>query len=367
MSEALRQKAERYSALKYTFALVDSFFLLCMLFLSLSLGVSKALESKVAAQTGNSFLVLPLYLLAGFLLYYSFSLPLHFYQSYTLEHRFSLTRQKISDWYTDQIKGFLLSYAFLLICVEAFYYILRRSPGHWWIVISVFWIFFSLILAKLVPLVIIPLFFKYTKLSDEGLRQRIKELAQKMQVALLDVFEIDFSKKTLKANAACVGWGATRRVILADTLQNNFTLDEIEVIVAHEFAHFRLKHLFKLILMSACVTIASFLLIFKTHGFFLHLFGFSSLSEFAALPIVCIYFLLIDILVTPLQNIFSRALERNADAMAIHSTGFKGAFICAMEKLASLNLADRKPHPVIKFFFFSHPPIDERIALAKSL
>lgn len=223
-----------------------------------------------------------------------------------------------------------------------------------------------MILARLVPIIIIPLFFKYKKLSDEVLRQRILNLAKKMKIKLLDVFEIDFSKKTLKANAAFVGMGKTRRVILADTLKDKYTPEEIEVILAHEFAHYKMKHLLKLILLNSLVTLGCFYLIFRTSGSVLAAFGFSSLSDIAALPVVIIYFTLFGIITQPLTNLISRRFEKDADIAALKVTQNKDAFISMMNKLADQNLADRNPHPLIKFYFFDHPPISERISLAQA-
>jgi len=190
-------------------------------------------------------------------------------------------------------------------------------------------------------------------------------LAKKMRVKILDCFEIDFSKKTLKANAAFVGWGKTRRVILADTLKDKYSHDEIEVILAHEFAHYRLRHLFKLILTNSLATVLIFYLIFKTNSYVLAVFGLSSLSDLAALPVVLIYFVIFGIVMQPFENYVSRRLERNADRMALLVTGMREAFVSMMDKLAAQNLADRAPHPLIKFFFFDHPPVDERIRMAK--
>jgi STE24 endopeptidase len=360
-------KAKQYSSIKYSLAIIDTVYLLALLFIFLGLGLSKGLAGIIWAKTANTYLAAPVYFLVCYLVYYLFSFPLNIYQSFILEHKFGLSNQKIGSWFLDQAKGLMVSFVIGIICLEAFYYIIRNCPQNWWLVISLFWIFFSLIMAKLAPVIILPLFFKYKKLSDEGLRERITNLAREMGVKILDVFEIDFSKKTLKANAAFLGWGSTRRVILADTLKDKYSYDEIEIILAHEFAHYRLKHLIKLILVNSCVTILTFYLIFKTNIFVLKAFGLNSLADIAALPAAMIYFVLAGFLLQPFGNFLSRVFEREADAAAIRSTGLKEAFISTMDKLAGQNLSDRKPHPVIKFFFFDHPPIDERIAMAKSL
>ena len=357
--------AKKYSSLKYTLAILDTAYLLLILFIFLVSGLSKKLALELFKFNANTYIITFLYVLIASVIYYILSFPLSFYHSYILEHKFSLSNQNLRDWFSDQLKSGMISYTIGLILVYAFYYILRISGNYWWVIISLFWIFFSLILAKLLPVVIIPLFFKYKKLTDDTLRERVIALAAKMKVKILDVFEIDFSKKTLKANAAFVGTGSTRRVILADTLKDKYSYDEIEAILAHEFAHYRLKHLLKLIFINSVATILVFYFIFKTSAYILGIFGFSSLSEIAALPLLLIYFALFGIIMQPFENYVSRALERNADKMALEVTGLKAAFISMMDKLAKQNLADRNPSPLIKFYFFDHPPIDERIAMAE--
>lgn len=361
----LLNRAKKYSSLKYALSILETVYLIGLLLIFLGCGLSKILAVAMLKLSSNPYFIVPLYILIVSLVYYLLDLPINFYRSYTLEHRFGLSNEKIKPWLKDQIKAATLYYILALILVAMFYYILKHFMHSWWLVISLSWIFFSLILAKLTPVVIIPLFFKYKKLSDETLRERIVHLADKMKIKILGCFEIDLSKKTLKANAAFIGWGATRRVILSDTLKDKYSYDEIEVILAHEFAHYRLRHLFKLILVNSLVITMSFYLIFRTSFSALGLFGLSSLSDIASLPLILIYFALFGIVTQPFENYLSRRLERNADKMALSVTGLKEAFISMMEKLSAQNLADRNPHPAIKFFFFDHPPIDERINMAR--
>lgn len=358
--------SKRYATIKYSLAIVEVIYLLILLFIFTGSGLSQILAVKLSGVIKVNAFIIPAYLLSAYIIYAFSNFPLNLYHSFILEHKFALSKQKIGDWLKDQIKAGLITYLISLILLGAFYYLLARYPYIWWLIVSVFWIFFSIILAKLLPVIIIPLFFKYKRLADELLRERIIRLADKMRVKILDVFEIDFSKKTLKANAAFVGVGKTRRVILADTLKDKYTPDEIEVILAHEFAHYKLKHLLKLILMNSLATVITFYFIFKTSGYFLHLFGLANLTDVASLPLIFIYFLLLGIIMRPFENYISRRLEKNADKVALSVTGLKEPFISMMDKLAAQNLADRNPHPLIKIFFFDHPPINERIAMAKA-
>jgi STE24 endopeptidase len=362
----MQDRAKQYSNIKYGLSIFGIFYTLILIFLFLKSGLSQSLASVLSVHA-PSFLAVPLYILIASLGYYLLDLPFNFYQSYILEHKFSLSTQGLADWVKDQLKAGVISYVISLILIGAFYFILRHNPDNWWFIVSIFWILFSVVMAKLMPIVIIPLFFKYKKLTDENLRGRIMKLADKMKVKILDCFEIDFSKKTLKANAAFVGVGNTRRIILADTLKDKYSYDEIEVILAHEFAHYQLKHLVKLVVINSLVTLAVFYLIFRTNANILNMFGFSSLNDLAALPVILLYFTLFGVVTQPLEAFISRSFERSADSLALETTGLKDAFISTMDKLAKQNLSDRNPNPIIKFFFFDHPPIDERIKMAENI
>ncbi|MCX5694200.1 MAG: M48 family metallopeptidase [Candidatus Omnitrophica bacterium] len=356
--------AKSYSHQKYTFSIIDMVYGIALILIFLGSGLSLFLEDFFKGICLPHYLLIAAFLLVSFFLYYLLNLPINFYSSFKLEHKFKLSEQKIGAWWMDQLKSGVLGYIISLILILSFYWILSKF-NQWWLVVAILWIVFSLILAKLTPVLIIPLFFKYKKLDDEVLRQRIFKLAGKMQVKLLDVFQIDLSKKSLKANAAFCGMGKSKRVLLADTLKDKYTHDEVEVILAHEFAHYRLKHIFKLIAVNSLVTLGLFYLIFKTSIYTLAFFKLNSLEQIASLPLVFLYFMLFGVLLQPLEAYVSRRFEKDADLMALKATGAKEAFISLMEKLAEQNLADRSPHPLIKFFFFSHPPIDERIKLAR--
>lgn len=367
VQEEINLKAKRYSSIKYCVEISKVIYLLILLFIFLDTGLSIMLRNEILQLTENIYVAILMYGLIVFIIHYLLEFPLNIYCSYHLEHRFSLSTQKIKDWLIDQIKTGLISFVIFIILTEAFYFILRKNPQQWWWIVSLFWIFFSLTLAGLMPTLIIPLFFKYKILSDAHLRQRILNLAEKMKLKLLDVFEIDFSKKTVKANAAFVGLGRTKRVILADTLKDKYTHDEIEVILAHEFAHYKMKHLLKLVFVNSLVIISAFYLMSQTSRYVLGIFGLSSLNDIAAFPAIVMYLVAITIILEPLMNYVSRRFEKNADKLAIKTTNLKEAFISMMEKLCAQNLADREPPWLIKVFFFDHPPVSERIAFAENL
>ena len=226
-------RIKRYSRIKYTLAIVGFAYLLFILVLFQLSGLAVRLRSGLFYLFANQFLLILFYGLAIFCLYFILNFPFELYRSYTVEHHFGLSNEKFSQWLKDQIKEFFVGFSIFIILIESFFYFLRQYPDRWWWFCSLFWIFFSLILARIFPVLIIPLFFKYKRITDENLRQRILNLASRIGIRILDVYEINFSKKTTKANAALVGLGKSKRVVLTDTLQGKFSPEEIEVILAH--------------------------------------------------------------------------------------------------------------------------------------
>jgi len=352
----MENRAKEYAGIKYRLALIDMVYTLVLLIVLQMSGLAARLESALLGLSGNQFILTALYSAIIFLIYMILNFTLDFYRSFVVEHRFGLTKQKYSYWLSDHLKSNALGLTVFVILVESFLFFARSYPQSWWWMSALFWIFLSVIIAKIFPVIVIPIFFKYKKLENEDLRQRIMSLAKVMRVRILDVFEIDFSKKSLKANAAFVGMGKSRRVLLTDTLLNGkFLPEEIEMILAHEFAHYRFKHLIKMVIMNSAVIFLTFYIFFQLDNRGLQARDISNLGAWLFL------FMVLQLLVTPLTNWISRIMEHNADVAAIQVIGKRGSFVSMMEKLGEQNLADRRPPLWAKIFFYDHPPIDERI------
>jgi STE24 endopeptidase len=180
------------------------------------------------------------------------------------------------------------------------------------------------------------------------------------------VFEWKLSEKSKKANAALVGLGNTRRIILSDTLLEQFREDEVEAVLAHEFGHHVHRHLLQGIAAQAVATFLGFYLVDVALFRLSHFFGYAGLADYANLPLLALVATALSLLLLPAVNAHSRAMERQADAYALQTIASKSAFVSSMEKLAALNLAERKPHPWIEFIFHSHPSIEKRVAFAEN-
>lgn len=229
----MEDRAKRYARIKYKLALIDIAYTLFLLILLQASGFAYWLKAILSGLSANKFILVALYTLTVFFIYSALNFLLDFYRSFVVERNFNLSNQKFPSWLLDYIKSNLLGLVVFIILTESFYSFIRSYPLSWWWMSALFWVFLSVVIARIFPVLVVPLFFKYKKLANEDLRRRILDLASKMNVKILDVFEIDFSKKSLKANAAFVGVGRSKRVLLTDTLLNGkFEPEEIEVILA---------------------------------------------------------------------------------------------------------------------------------------
>ena len=304
----MEDKAKAYARIKYRLAIIDILYTLLLLVVLQASGINLLLRASISAFTSSEIMVIALYSAILFISYGILTFGIDMYRSFVVEHKFNLSNQKLSAWFLDYIKGNLLSLLVFIILIECFFFFIRNYPHSWWCMSAIFWIFLTIVIARIFPIVVIPLFFKYKKIENEDLRNAILALAGKMHVRILDVFQIDFSKKSLKANAAFVGMGRSKRVLLTDTLLNGkFQQKEIEMILAHEFAHYRFKHLLKMVMMSALTIFVTFYIFFRLDKYGLAARDIANLGSWILL------FMLFQIVLTPFINWMHRIMERNAD------------------------------------------------------
>jgi len=287
------------------------------------------------------------------------------YYGFRLERKFQLSTQKLRAWLWDEAKGFLVGLVMAGIVVELLYFMIRQSPQHWWLITWAIFIGLFILLAQLAPVVLFPIFYKFEPLDDEDLRRRLVSLGERAGTRVRGVYRWKLSEKSKKANAALTGLGSTRRIILADTLLDNYAPEEIEAVLAHELGHHVHRHILKSILVQAGIT----LLGFWVANFVLHYavdrHMFEELSDFANLPLLAITATVLSLLLMPALNAYSRYNERQADRYAFESIASVEPFISSMNKLGKQNLAERVPARWIELLFHSHPSISRRVAAAE--
>ena len=289
------------------------------------------------------------------------------YYSFRLEHRYQLSNQKLRAWIWDEAKGFLLSVIVAGLLVELLYFIIREFPQYWWLIAWLGFLGVTVLLAQLAPVVLFPIFYKFEPLQDEELKLRLVRLGERAGTRVRGVYKWHLSEKSKKANAALTGLGGTRRIILADTLLNNYSPDEIEAVLAHELGHHVYRHILKGIAVHAGMTFVGFWAAnWALHYAVDRLHMFETLSDFANLPLLALIFALLSFLLMPAMNAFSRFNERQADRYAFENIASVDPFISSMNKLAIQNLAERRPSRWVEWWFHSHPAIARRVAAAEA-
>jgi STE24 endopeptidase len=289
------------------------------------------------------------------------------YYGFRLEHRFRLSNQRRLSWAWDELKGWLVGLVLATIVAEVLYFIIRQSPEHWWLIAWGVFLLLFVLFAQIAPVVLFPIFYKFEPLHNDDLKERLTRLGEQAGTRVRGVYKWNLSEKSKKANAALTGLGATRRIILADTLLDNYSPDEIEAVLAHELGHHVHRHILKSIFVQAGITLFGFWATNQVLHWAIDRHGvFETLSDFANLPLLVLVATVLSLILMPALNAYSRYNERQADRYAFKSIATVDPFITSMNKLASQNLAERTPSKWVELLFHSHPAISKRVEAAEA-
>lgn len=367
--EADSPEARQYNRIRRRLAIADFSVGLALLLILVATRWTNTLRDWAYLGAGESYtLALFYYVLMLAVLAKVLGLGFDIY-SFRLEHRFQLSNQKFRSWVWDEIKGWLVGFIFVLVAAQFVYWMMRLDDRWWWLISWAVFVVIFVLMAQLAPVVLFPIFFKFKPLENDSLKQRLVRLGERAGARVRGVYEWKLSDKSKKANAALTGLGNTRRILLADTLLENYSEDEIEAVMAHELGHHVHGHIVKSILVQAIVTFVGFWLAARVLHFAVRqrmIFGTDRISDFADLPLLALVSTVVSFLLMPALNAWSRHNERQADRYAFKSIPNVDPFISSMEKLAAQNLAERNPAPWIEFLFHSHPAISKRVAAARA-
>jgi STE24 endopeptidase len=292
-------------------------------------------------------------------------MPLTCYQGFILPRRYGLSNQKLGAWLADRAKASALGVLLGLGIVIVVCWLLDRFPDFWWLWASILLFLLILLLTRLTPTLLLPIFFKLAPLGDVELKQRLMNLAKRAQAQIAGVFTMDLSSKGTTANAMLAGLGKTRSIILSDTLLQQYTAEEIEVILAHELGHHLHRDIPKLIAVQAAMVLLAFYLADLVLKASLIPLDFQGIADVAAFPLLFLSLAAFGMMVTPFINAYSRYIETSADEAALELTADPQAFITAMTKLTDQNLAVADPSRWVEFLFYDHPPYTKRVGLAR--
>ena len=290
-------------------------------------------------------------------------LPFSLYRNFVLEEKFGFNRMSFSLWCTDLIKSLLVGSILFCLLVSGALWLIATAPDSWWLWVWAFWALVSLFLLFLSPYLIEPLFFKFSPLEREDLEQDVRQLLDQAGVKAGKVLQVDASRRSGHSNAYFTGIGKVKRVVLFDTLMEQLENRELLAVLAHELGHWRCGHLRQMLIKSQAVALFSCWVAFMllrselVPGWL----GLSELSFFAQLLLLGWVASLAGFLWTPVSSWWSRRHEREADQFAVNLVGSGKPLASGLVKLARENLSNLFPHPLYTAFYYSHPPLVERV------
>ncbi|MER3486772.1 MAG: peptidase [Chloroflexota bacterium] len=287
-----------------------------------------------------------------------------------IERAFGLTHQSFRTWLGDTVKVLALNLTIGVPVGTAAWTVVQRRPRDWWLVLPSALVPVSLVLGRLAPVLIMPLFNRYELVTDQEILERVERLARRTGLTIAAVYRMDLSRQTDKPNAFFTGLGRAKRIVVSDTLLEQFPPDEIETILAHEAAHQAHRDLWRMMalevgigyLMAFLVSRLAPVMVVRSKRWT----GVDRLEDVASVPIVGLAAMLAGLIVTPIGAAVSRRIERQADRFALDTTCNGSAYASALRRIAAISLADPFPPRLVRIVLASHPPISERIAMAEA-
>lgn len=336
-------------------------FLILLLYSDVSSNVAAFMETVLHVRA----LTILGYFAILYVLYSVINFPFVYWSGYVIEHRFGFSTQTFQQWFVDWVKSFCVGFLLGGVIFQFIFLITHVSAQLWWLWLAAAMLIFSVVLTNLFPVLILPLFYKTTPLDDTELKQHIQAVCEHVKIPLHGVFSINLSSKSTKANAAVVGFGNTKRILLGDTLLADYSQEEVLSVLCHEIVHFVERHIWWLTAVQSAITILLFYLFYRIYPYFYGLAGFESVSEIAAFPLFALIFAVLSFIVKPLTAGVSRYFERKADRGALNLTHDADSFISVMAKFCNKQLMIAYPNRLIEWYKYSHPSPGNRIRFAE--
>ena len=358
LDQVRQEKAKKYAKVRRRLGFSELALVGILLLLLVFSGLSQKLTGLLTLP------VVPaatLYLAMLMVAYGVLSAPLNYYSGFVLPRRYGLSIQKFTGWLDDEIKAKGLGLILGAGIVAVIYWFIASFPLMWWLLSWGVVVSLSLILTNLAPIIIVPLFLKMKPLSDTNLRLRLEQLAQRAKTNVRGVYTMELSSKSTTANAALMGLGNTRRIVLSDTLLQQYSPTEIEIIAAHELGHHHHSDVFRLLVIQSAIWLIGFYLADLALKAGVTSLGFSSISDIAALPLLMLILATFSLLIAPLLNTYHRHLEAAADEYALRLTDNPKSFITMMTKLTDQNLSEAQPSHWVELLMYDHPSYNHRV------
>ena len=326
--------------------------------------VAHGRDATRAAREAPPLVVVALYVVILVLVTETATLPLSLYSGFILERRYGLSTQRLGGWFIDQVKSLAIGLVLATTAAMTVYSLIRRFPNNWWLPAGLLFAVVIVGLTRLAPVLLLPLFYSVRPLGRDSLRARLVALARRAGADVLGAYEWGMGSKTRKAHAALAGLGATRRILVSDTMLADYSEDEIEVVLAHELAHHVHGDIWKGIGFESLLFVAGCYAASRALAALAPVFGLRGVDDVAGVPLLMLAAGAVSFVTLPVAHAMSRSFERRADTFALELTRNPGAFTSAMRRLAMQNLAEERPSKLVEWLFYSHPPFRDRIAAA---
>jgi STE24 endopeptidase len=364
------EKSAHYHRLKRRALVLSAAWAVVLLSALLLTGVSVGLRERLQALLGglgpSHPLVLSAFAVVLVLLLEIGDLPAAWYREFVLERRYGLSTERLGGWLAHQAKTLALGIVFALAAANVVYPLLRLFPSWWWLPAGLALALFTVLLGTIGPVIILPLLYRVKPLEREALRIRLLALAERAGARVLGAYEWGIGDKTRTANAALTGLGSTRRILVSDTMLQDYSEDEIEVVLAHELAHHIHGDIWKGLLFERLTVVAGLYAASRVLERWWSPLGLAGVHDPAGIPLVLLAAGAVMLLSRPLAFAISRAYERSADRFALALTRNPAAFVSALRRLSAQNLAEEQPTRLTQWLFYSHPPVRERIQAAQA-
>jgi len=296
-------------------------------------------------------------------------LPFDLYHTFVLERKYGFSTITWKLWLADLFKSLLISAIMMAIIVSALIAFITYLPKSWWFWGWAFFTLFQLVMLWLYPVLIAPLFNKFEPIKDESLKEKIMALLSKAGLQAKGIYQVDEGKRSKHTNAYFTGIGKTKRIVLYDTLLSSHTQEEIVSVLAHEIGHWKKKHILKQLAFMVLASLILFYLVYLIVSWppLYGAFGMIQTPVYAGLFLVSLYLAAGVFFFSPAGSAITRHFEREADRMAFDLTGTAKPMVSALKRLAKDNLSNLHPHPWYVRFYYSHPPLTERIEYLQAM
>jgi Zn-dependent protease with chaperone function len=359
------EKAMRYYRSGNVLWVISTLWGLLMPALLLFTGFSARMRDAARAAGRNWFFTVAVYGVLFTLAMTVLSLPLDYYASFIRPHAYGLSDQTAAKWWSDQIKGLIVSCVAIALLLWIPYLLLRKSPRRWWLYSGLAALPLLAILLFITPIWIEPLFNKFGPMKDKALESQILALADRAGIEGSRVFEVDKSVDTKTVNAYVTGFGGTKRIVLWDTILAKLDPSQVLFVMGHEMGHYVLGHVWQLLFLGTAVALFGAWVIHLTAGELIARyrarFGFAELADVASLPLMALLFTVVSLVLSPALLAFGRHTEHEADRFGLEITRDNHDCATAFVKLQQENLSNPRPSVFVKLMRADHPPLGERI------